>query len=471
MPKASRANWVEPAALIVLGVACLTLGGSSRPMAFTPLALRPIAVVCIMVFAWRVTRAQLDSIRVPLLLLTAFAATIAIQLVPIPASIWPLLQARAPYAAELTALGLPLQAHPLSLTPDRTWNSLIALIVPLAMLLGYAAVGRSTKALLLPALIAGGMASAVLGIAQLAAGPDSALFFYDATSSEYPVGFFANRNHEAAFLAIMFPALRAWSLSGQPDEATTYGRRSRRRPATRIAPRSLIALGIGIFLIPMILTTGSRAGFVLMLLGLIAAYAVAPVPLPKPKRAVERWALIAGVVGIILIVVVTIVSGRAVTLQRVLASSDVSSDLRWAYMPTMLDLIHRFWLFGSGFGSFDPVLRGSEPDALLHGRYFNNAHNDLIELLMTGGLASAVVLLAFLFWWARTAIAAFKAPGAGSGIHRARAAALMIALLLLASLLDYPIRTPLIATVLALLCAWMADQTSVLPVARMRADR
>jgi O-antigen ligase len=461
--KATHAEWIEPAALVVFGLACLTLGGSSRPMAHTPLALRPIVVCCIMVFAWRMTRMQLITVRIPLLLLGAFALTIAIQLVPIPASIWPALQGRTPYAENLAALALPPRAHPLSLTPDRTWNSLIALIVPLAMLLGYAATGRSTRALLLPALIAGGMASAVLGVAQLAAGPDSALFFYDATNSDNPVGFFANRNHEAAFLVIMFPALRAWSLAGRSDAA-------RQRHTARMAtPRTFVALGIGIFLVPMILATGSRAGFVLMLLGLLAAYAIAPVPLPRPKRAIERWAILAGLAGLILIVIVTLASGRAVSLQRVLASNDVSSDLRLAYMPTMLSLIGRFWIFGSGFGSFDPVLRGSEPDSLLHGRYFNNAHNELIELVMTGGLPATLVLLAFLAWWGRTAFATFRHP-ASSETYRARAAAFMIGLLLLASLLDYPIRTPLISAVLTLLCIWLTSPAPGLPVARMQSE-
>ncbi|MCQ4504087.1 hypothetical protein NON27_28270, partial [Vibrio parahaemolyticus] len=71
-------------------------------------------------------------------------------------------------------------------------------------------------------------------------------------------GLFANRNHQAALLTALFPLLAAFACAGVADRRTA-------------AIRGGIALGIGAILVPLILLIGSRAGVLLLGLGLACA--------------------------------------------------------------------------------------------------------------------------------------------------------------------------------------------------------
>ena len=54
-----------------------------------------------------------------------------------------------------------------------------------------------------------------------------------------------------------------------------------------------------------------------------------------------------------------------------------------------------FLPFGAGFGTFDPVYRRFEPDALLSTIYLNQAHNEPMQLAMEGGIPALALLLVF----------------------------------------------------------------------------
>ncbi|MEI9928771.1 MAG: hypothetical protein WDN44_15190 [Sphingomonas sp.] len=60
--------------------------------------------------------------------------------------------------------------RPISLTPDRTWNSLIALLTPLCVLVAYAGLRDDQRKAILPVLIGLAFLSALLGIAQISGG-------------------------------------------------------------------------------------------------------------------------------------------------------------------------------------------------------------------------------------------------------------------------------------------------------------
>src|SRR3546814_9365868 len=69
--------------------------------------------------------------------------------------------------------------------------------------------------------------------------------------------------------------------------------------------------------------------------------------------------------------------------------------------PTVSDMIQTYWMLGSGFGSFPGVYKIYEPDALLRPSYLNHAHNDWAELLITGGVPFALIILAAPLWVGR----------------------------------------------------------------------
>jgi Na+/H+ antiporter NhaD/arsenite permease-like protein len=115
------------------------------------------------------------------------------------------------------------------------------------------------------------------------------------------------------------------------------------------------------------------------------------------------------------------------------------------------------------------VFRGIEPDWALKPTFFNRAHNEVLETAITGGIAALAAVSVFLLWFLRhlfrawrgigrvTGYEAGQGTGKASDVALARLGSVVVLLLLLASLVDYPLRTPLLGAVLALAVAWLAS--------------
>lgn len=433
--------WTLAAFLIV----CAAGGGAARADVLSLLYTRPAAILAIAIFLLTPGKLDLRSFRAPFLLLAALGAAILIQLVPLPPSLWTALPGHAPFAEAAAAAGMPQPWRPISLTPTLTWNSFAALLTPLAVLVGLASLRREQIFALLPFMIAIAVASAVFGVLQLTSEPDGPLYLYRITHEGSAVGFFANRNHQALLLAVTLPALRVWTLV------------SPKRGRERL--RLIIAAAVGVFLIPAIMVTGSRAGISLGAVGLLSVGLMGPL---LPRGFVSRLGARAALVRISLWVVplalaiMVALLGRAVALNRLVATDAYKSEVRFQNTPLTLDLTAQFFPVGSGFGSFDPVFRTIEPDRTLNSFYFNHAHNDLIELAMTGGLPAVAILALFLLWWGRRTYAAFRGSPGSTHVLFARLGAVVVAMACLASLVDYPLRTPVISAFFALACGWLA---------------
>lgn len=440
--------------MVFILVVALT-GGSSRPDNSWLLVLRPITVLSLTVMLlagsidWR-------SIRPLPLLLALFAATISIQLVPLPASFWQGLAGRDGYDVVAKAVGGAEHWRPLAIAPDRAWNSLVSLLVPLAVLIGFAALNNGQRLALLWPVLGLVALSMVLGLAQIAGGGESPLYWYAVSGRGQLIGLLANRNHQGALLALALPLLRAWTL--YPVASHNAGK-----------TRAAIGLSVAALIILYALVLGSRAGLALTLVGLLAAFLVEPsfgAGRSSPRR---RWLILVGsAVGVAGLLALVSTADRGVSVGRILSTESLTAEGRLAALPTLLDMIAQTLPFGTGFGSFVPVFASYEPDALLKPTYFNNAHNDLIELVITGGIPAALVLLGFLGWWGWASYRSFSSPAASQQWRALRrAASFGILILLLASLADYPLRTPFLAAVFAILCGWLAHA----PGARTPADK
>jgi O-antigen ligase len=288
------------------------------------------------------------------------------------------------------------------------------------------------------ALLAMGCA---IGLLQIVGGGQSGFYLYRVTNPDSPVGFFANRNHQALLLAVGLPILIYWAV-----ESSRSLRSSVRIP---------VAAAIGILMIVMLFVNGSRAGLGLGALGLILGLFIFRRSL-FPGQGKGRWARPVAIVVLTLLPMVAVLASRDLALRRA-AGTELSEELRLQVVPVVVRMMNDFMPIGSGFGSFDPVHRYYEPTALLRPTYLNHAHNDLLELLVTGGLPAALLLVAFTGWMVRRSITLFKANTAPARLGLSAMTGVL--LILLGSLVDYPLRTPLMMASMALLCAWIEMST------------
>ena len=131
---------------------------------------------------------------------------------------------------------------------------------------------------------------------------------------------------------------------------------------------------------------------------------------------------------------------------------ELSAGGRIANFPDLLFTLQQFWPWGSGFGTFVPVFQASENLDLMGDLYLNHAHNDLLELLIEGGLPAGLLLsagllaLAFRLW-------RWVPGGRTSDPGMALAGLTIVVLTLVHSLVDYPLRMRAIAAVAAVALA------------------
>ncbi len=444
-------RWPETArfaVLVFLLLACCLWGGGSRFDIPGLMLLQPVAVLCIAAFILIPGPFRFDAVRAPLLMLAALAGIMAVQLVPLPPDWWMALPGHAPFAATDGLAGAEAVWRPISLTPDWTLGSLIGLVVPAAVLVGFASLPAERTYALLPYLLGAAALSAFLGLVQMGSG---VLYFYEVTNVGAAVGLFSNRNHQAVFLVLMFPMLALWVT--QAAHQHRYG-----------SLRLWISGAMVVFLLPSIAITGSRAGILLALLGLALGWLLLHLHGGMPSLGRNRrFSFLLGalpIVGGIVVVGVAAFLSKAEALDRLLAMN-VADDRRAEAMPMLFRIAGDFAPFGSGFGSFDPVFRFYETYPLLRSTYFNHAHNDLVELAITGGIPALLVLLAFLIWAVPRMFRAFRERSSSRTVRFAFFGVAVVLIVLLSSIVDYPLRTPLLAAVFSLACAWLGNERTV----------
>ena len=416
-------------------IACLLLGGASAAGAAANAVLQIVAVGLILVWLWRRDTPLPREARAPLWIGGAFLLVCLVSLIPLPASLWTALPLRDQILYGFQLIGMPPPALPLSLSPPATIWSLLSLLPPAAMFLMVASLSNDERRRLALPLLALAGVSIVLGAFQLLGGHESPLRPYSVTNTGSPVGFFANVNHEVTLL-----------LCSLPFMAFLAGRAAGRRSRSKRSGGAILSVALGLFLAVGIAISGSSAGY-----GLFLPTALASVLIYR-RAVVGRiaWPWTAGL-GIVLVIF------TVVALRGPLSSEAFEGDLsdqptsRRVLAATTSGAIADSFPAGTGLGTFQTVYRRYENPDRVTRQYANHAHNDYLEIVLELGIAGLLLILAFIGWWA-TALARVwrsEVPGAGTG----RAASVAIGVVLLHSIVDYPLRTAAIAAVVALACA------------------
>lgn len=419
------------------GIALAVAGGTSRYDAATQAIVRLAAIVAIAASLWPLDFAPLRRHRSLIAALALAALLPLLQLMPLPPRWWAALPGHALYADIAATAGVVVW-RPLSVAPDLTRNALFALLPATAVVIAALFLDVRGRTRLAFGLAALATLSALLGLMQLAAG-GTALHLYDPSTADSPVGLFANPNHQAAFLAAVLPLVGA---------AAGIGLRAGRRPTIVLAPSLVTAM---LMLIALLLT-GSRMGLALGAIGAVGAVAAFRASGARVSMRGRRRRLATLAIAAIAILALggALLHGGAL---RRLATIDPASETRLVTLPPIAKAAAAFMPLGAGFGSFDPVYRRFEPDALLSTIYLNEAHDEPMQLAIEGGVPALALLALFLLWWGRSAWRIVRWPG-GSARRRALGIAALSATIVLmtSSLVDYPLRTPLLGSVFAL--AW-----------------
>lgn len=448
------------AAALFIGFVLVTamFGGASRGDALSQIVVRTLAIAFAAAALVLARREGWRTLRPLLVFLLLLAALIAVQLVPLPPSVWMALPGRSIIAEAAPLAGIEQPWRPISMSPDETINSLLALLPGFAALLLYANLPRDRRLLIVNLLLGVVMLSAIMGLAQITT-QASWLYPYRITNDGTAVGLFANRNHQGLLLSMSFPLLA--TIASYP-----------RHRGTRGGAVQVVLMMIALFMVPLILATGSRAGFIAMLLGMLGGQAIL-IASPRSRRDEGGrgrrrlfppwvWLLVAAVVAVA--VIAAIQSSRAEALQR-LFERDLAEDKRVLAFRPMIEMAQAYFPVGTGFGAFPDVFRFHEPFDNLALTYMNHAHNDLLEIVIEGGAVAVALIAAFLIWFVGRSYAAWRGTGGDPAARLlARLGSVLLGMMLLASLADYPLRTPTMSVVFVLACCWLVGER-VAPIA------
>jgi hypothetical protein len=438
-----RIYWVLVAYLCII----FLMGGGQRADMQSLVVIRPLALLVCAYGLWTLTREQVRHYRFLLLMAGACFALVGLHLIPLPPSIWSMIPGREIVTQIDAVAGLGEVWRPITLVPASGRNAFFSMFVPLAALILAVQLDRDALYRLLPVIIIIAVTSGVLGIFQTVGDPKGPLQLHRLGGEGSATGFFANRNHQAALLACLFPMLAVFAWAGV---------RSFEKSRFNIA----MAIVGGIVLIPLLLVTGSRAGFILGIMGLCSIpilYSKPKIETPKKRKVqkVNYYYVFGGLTAILLGLFFILIS-RGEAFDR-LMKENAGEDTRFEILPNIIDITTRYLPTGSGAGSFVEVYAMHEKDEHLGPSFINHAHNDIVEVIMTLGLSGAALLIAALIGYT---IRLFKVRRTLQVGTRERGFAFLgatiIFFLFAASILDYPLRVPSMICFFAIACVWMA---------------
>jgi O-antigen ligase len=410
----------------VLVLALLFGGGTGQGLwsdALVQVASLPLlAVALARLFRWGASGGS----GWPIVLLSVTLILPCLQLIPLPPDWWQQLPGRGPVTAAYAAANIAPPWLPVSLTPAATWRSLLSLLPAAAIFLAVMQLDHDQRRRLILLLLVLVLASIVVDFLQVMQGPTSPLYFYAITNPGSAVGFFANRNHNAALLYCAIPFAAAWGLG--------LAHASRGLRVSGIFMVGLVVVGAVLSLA----IAGSRAGLGLVFLAGLSCIALAAA---HRSRHWRRTRVLIAIGGNVLALVLAFQFGFVALAGR-LGHSELIEDIRWPVAEITARVAEANDPLGTGFGSFVPVFQTAEPRSLLAPYYINHAHDDWLELWLDGGIPALAVAALFLLWFIGAAFRAWRARGIDAdSATLARAASIVILLLLLHSLVDYPLRT------------------------------
>lgn len=413
----------------------LLLGGGSLRFPLTRMIVELAASAALVGYAVRGWRAPVDrwTAGVMALLLLAMLVPL-IQVIPLPPSVWTGLPGRDAAAKVIEYTGLAPRWMPISLQPDATRLAAAYLLVPIALFVATVHATAAQRLVYGWVIVAMALLGAMLGLLQ--AGGSESFYFYNVGRYTASTGFFANKNHYADLLLVGMLLIAGLTRTGRRFDL--------------LSPSPLVAAGMIVVLVLALPSANSRMALALLPVALLPA-AVLLTPSRYYRLSVRNAAIGVGVIVALLAAAAT--SG---VVTRLIDRFGGEPDMRFTFWPDVLTAINTYQPVGSGLGSFIKIFQRHESMTTLHFTYVFHAHNDFLEVVLEAGWLGAVllvlgVLLLLLGSWRVLRRAAW---GRFTPMHVAAVCGIVV--LLAHSLVDYPLRTLSMASVLAFLAACLA---------------
>jgi O-antigen ligase len=443
-------------------LSCLFLGGGTRSGFLSDALLQFLAVPLLIISLARLLslsssgEIKAKETRFALLLCAAVTLVPLLQLIPLPFWVWTSLPNRQPVQSIFDLLGWQKSWQPVSVSPNATWLSFLSLLPPLSIFLAGIQLSYRQRRFITVLVLAAGIVSVFLGLAQVAQGPSSRLRFFNFTNDMEAVGFFANRNHFAALIYTLILFAAAWII----EAARTAGAW---RQLKHLDAASILPLIAGFMVLTVLLScqamTRSRAGLGLTIIALSGVFCLSFAD-RRNVSGITPAKLILGSTAL------AVVFSVQFALYRILDrfATDPLTDGRIAYAHTTITAAKAYMPFGSGIGTFVPIYAMFEQpkDAMIE-TYVNHAHNDFLELWLEAGVLGIGLIGGFSIWFVRRTIRIWRRrPSEARKIDYslARSATMTIALLIAHSFVDYPLRTSAMMAIFAFCCALLIEPVS-----------
>ena len=424
------------AGVFVLLCMSFIAGGSSQQ---TNVVLSLTQLIAIPVLLWAgllaIQRDRIASAKLPIAVVGAIMLVPVLQLVPIPASFWAWPDLRSALARDLAAADVVLAHTLVTLTPAATRRAALFLLPAAALFVSALALGRTGTRWLLGLVLGMIVMSLILAFAQLGLPQDS---FLNPFPQYVPTmgGVFANHNHQADALVVGLVVSLAMRIHER--------RKIRRGGGSRGWARALLVFTV-FFAIGLLLVR-SRAG---ILIGILATLSILgacqALPFWRPDRRWPVRLLTAGSIGIL--VLVTYVALSWLNFEEM----DAVSGTRGFLTAQTVALGDRSIPLGTGVGSFVRIFEQDADKSLLQYEYINHAHNEYAQWWLEGGILSVACMLAAL-WVLLAGLRRLLRlhPESRQRVEGFGALVSVIAILV-HSCVDYPLRTPALTALTALL--------------------
>jgi len=406
--------------LSIFLILCVVLGGTAQNVLTYKIPLYLVSLILIGHTLMSPSHKSLGSLRRPPIIIgSIFCGLFIMYLIPLPPSIWANIPGREILTHGYNLVDMQLPWLPLSLTPEKTLSSLFSFI-PIVAIIMIMKLSASSKEIDISiyALIGVTVFSCFLGVLQTL-GRLRDLTLYNIYNVGYPVGLFANINHQACLINLCIPLALYLAFSRNMRNELTVKR--------FFLLCAVLILSVGA------IYTGSIAGYIVFLFSLFTS-----IYFIFREKIYSRLIIILSLVIFAILLFDGLFFGGQIHEFISKFTSKTQTSRKIIY-DTSLIALKQLGIWGAGPGSFLEIYRIYEDRTQLTNIFVNEAHNDFLQIWMELGVFGIMTILLGLGWLFQVIFKGLLNYGNKSS--RLLIYSISTLAIIIHSSVDYPLRT------------------------------